>query len=806
MNPTAYNASLKPLRFATPGGITFTRFTGQGDQTEKVVLVPKENGFIAYDANGNLVTLTDAEMQAATGPMLKSASFTAAVNQAYRTTDDLTVTLPGSDTEGDYIEVLVLGGTTTINGTGYGEGATVRAQYVGGGWEVTAQYATGPVIAAGATAEEARGVIGAAAENIVIRTSDYCVSDSILTLTTPTVGSDQTAALQALLDLALSTPLTLIWDGAYAVTGLRIHSNTTIRAHKNCGAILRNNSHASGQSLFWNNGRSLTTKSDTRIVIDGGIWHGNRAGQSVIKDTTFGWHTILAFAGVTDLRVENATFYSPSTFCSMVANAEDVTYQNNLVRVGNAAINLDGFKFNFGTRYRVLNNDVSTHDDAVSFCSNEARQDGVDPALWGALGDPIGPITDGLVDGLQLADSNFGVRVLSSTERVDRITIRNISGITRKQVVIVDNYSEQPLFMRPVGLGDFGSIFIENVNVRVVESGYKSCYIFIGGTGENLTLKNIRRGDFTSISGNFVTFKIDGTNGGNNFGETNWRTITISDYEAIDTMNRQATDHISVRGTIQLLRVLDPRVYVAGVASGNLIRVESDGVIRHLYRSGVIANAVTSVLSNAGTIDTSTIAVADINTPNGSSWLISQRAHTENVADPGYLLFTPFTTFTTYSAKKLSTDNFGGNVRISATITTAGAGTETAGVFARGKNTLPWQTVQQCYGAVLTNGSVQLFRLSGGTGPTLVNRTVTLVPGTYLLRLNCNGSTITVQVQRASDNQWLNSSGAWQVAEATCATASDAGIPPAAGEWGVVSYSNSSSNKTYNSISASAAV
>ena len=46
----------------------------------------------------------------------------------------------------------------------------------------------------------------------------------------------------------------------------------------------------------------------------------------------------------------------------------------------------------------------------------------------------------------------------------------------------------------------------------------------------------------------------------------------------------------------------------------------------------------------------------------------------------------------------------------------------------------------------------------------------------YQLTLNCNGSNLTVVVQRLSDGYYLNSSGAWQAAAAVAITATDSSI------------------------------
>lgn len=67
MDPTAYSSSLQPLRFSQPGDIVFKRRLPQSDVFEDVVLRPSENGFVAFDSNGQPVTLTSGDFIAALG-------------------------------------------------------------------------------------------------------------------------------------------------------------------------------------------------------------------------------------------------------------------------------------------------------------------------------------------------------------------------------------------------------------------------------------------------------------------------------------------------------------------------------------------------------------------------------------------------------------------------------------------------------------------------------------------------------------------------------------------------------------------
>ena len=70
------------------------------------------------------------------------------------------------------------------------------------------------------------------------------ISDADLSFGSSSFATNQTAAIQAILNTATATvPLNLIWDARVSITGLKIKSNTIITALPNCGAILRDSAN-----------------------------------------------------------------------------------------------------------------------------------------------------------------------------------------------------------------------------------------------------------------------------------------------------------------------------------------------------------------------------------------------------------------------------------------------------------------------------------------------------------------------------------------------------------------------------------
>lgn len=89
LDPTAYSATLQPLRYSTPGDIVIKRRLPQTDVFEEVVLTPINGGFIAFDAvSGQPATFTAAEFMALLGVAPSSLVFnrSAAANASGNTT------------------------------------------------------------------------------------------------------------------------------------------------------------------------------------------------------------------------------------------------------------------------------------------------------------------------------------------------------------------------------------------------------------------------------------------------------------------------------------------------------------------------------------------------------------------------------------------------------------------------------------------------------------------------------------------------------------------------------------------------
>lgn len=320
--------------------------------------------------------------------------------------------------------------------------------------------------------------------------SDYAVLDSNVY---SGGGTDDTAALQAVLDKAPEWGgLRLIMDGAALVTGLRVHSNTTIECvNKCCGFYLADNSDC---SIIRNHDISYVEIKSRNISLIGGTYNHNCLKQShdvpcddkslAITEDEGGtrWVIAIEFYGIENLTVRDLTVRDQRTFAFTVGNFKNVNIENTYIELENEIVmgNQDGFHFWGPGQYLTMRNiGGKTEDDFMNIGPDER--------------DGKSDITDVLIDGVMLKEAWQGIRLLSRGDgRLDRVTVRNVTG----------SYHSFGFYINPwfidEKMGNFGNIMFENINLKPLNNivGENGCenppFLFsIGGDIENLTFKNI---------------------------------------------------------------------------------------------------------------------------------------------------------------------------------------------------------------------------------------------------------------------------------------------------------------------------
>lgn len=331
----------------------------------------------------------------------------------------------------------------------------------------------------------------------VVHTSAFCTSDSTLGMT-PTTGADQTAKLQAILDLATAGPLVVIWDGAYSVlcpsgslSALRIRSNTTIKALPGCGAV---NLAATASCMFMNFNPVIapTVAVDENISIEGGIWHGN-------ADSVSSGASLMYFAGVNGLSLrEGAELRKPNAIAWGATNSTHIKLDKFRIvhEAGNTTIHTDGLHFNGPVRYVDITNAVILNcaDDSIAFNADDAWGAAV---FTGPLDNAYGDILDVTVDNIYLQSVVCGIRLLSGGSRIDRVSISNIKGKAGGYWMIADNFIPAQTIL--TGPGNIGSVSIDNVCMENVPFGsWPKMQAHFNCKIEQLSIRNVTKSKFNN--------------------------------------------------------------------------------------------------------------------------------------------------------------------------------------------------------------------------------------------------------------------------------------------------------------------
>ena len=302
-------------------------------------------------------------------------------------------------------------------------------------------------------------------------------------------GTDDTFALQAVLDRAKAEGgIHLIMDGAALVSHLEVYSNTTIEClSADCGFYQKDGSNC---AIVTNAGWNITERTVRNITLLGGTYNQNCAHQAhdvPVTEETRPYNSYgdirgvvaLEFYGVENVLLRDLVIVDFRTYAFMTANFLHMTLERVWLELPGRmqAQNQDGFHF-WGPGQFLTIRDCGGRvgDDIMNIGPDE--------------GDGVSSITDVLVDGLFLDDADQSIRILSrGTGLVDRVTIRNVQGTYRSFGFYIDAWYPGNT------AGNFGDIFIENVNLTHTAPNYdyRPPMLFsVGGDIRCLTLKNIR--------------------------------------------------------------------------------------------------------------------------------------------------------------------------------------------------------------------------------------------------------------------------------------------------------------------------
>lgn len=450
--------------------------------------------------------------------------------------------------------------------------------------------------------------------NVVYLSTAGIISDADISTGSRSLGTDQTAAIQAILNRASTgKPLIVYWYVRVGVKSLTLYGNTKIISAPGYGAILRDSTNA---PMFRNAHKVASgTIIDSNIVFHGGIWNFNRLYQA--HDTpTEGFVNGIKMVGVKNLTMDdNIQLLNARCFSLLCSNFYNVHINNFTVDVGsNSSINSDGLHFNgTGMDAWITNGTIRSYDDGIAFNADDVL------SSYESGGFSPGPITNVYIKNIILNSSLFGIRLLSGADRIDNVNIDGLFGITKGYAIIADNYWQLNRTVTNAGFGNFGTININNINVNVTAKGVsfaiKSSYMNFLGNFDNINISNVNRRYF-SYTGAPI-FRADSAfTHISNFRLSN---ITSIDTSGISTdplmsINSGATIDNMIMNSIYATKTTDLDAPLIAVNAGVVNNVKSNDITTEHLLSAIDANSGT-----VGNVQGSDIIYTNNSTTKG--WL-----------------------------------------------------------------------------------------------------------------------------------------------------------------------------------------
>ena len=415
-------------------------------------------------------------------------------------------------------------------------------------------------------------------------------------------GTDDTAVLQRQLNVASKgKSVHLVIDGPALVSGLNVYGNTTIECATGGGLYLKD---YSSRAILRNAHRSRDAIRDERIEVRGCFLNGNRRhqpGTSLMyqagipvppnRESDGTWISGLQFFGVNYLTIQDVTLWNTRAFAAHIANANYLDIRNVLVDHGGGLDapfeeygNTDGLHFNGPLRYVSIDSiKVRTGDDALAFNANDTEVD--DFTVRNDFGPYVGPgpITDVTVSNVVLMEPMWGIRLLSSNQRIDRIVISNVVGTVKGYLA---NISHSII---PSSLGNLGAITIANVNVGRLPQHIFSREV-VSSIEQNKELsKEVNGGNIPFISVN----------------------AHIENLNVYDVVTKIVDSRPILRiGPDAAVQMMDVRLSASDPAlSGHILELDEGGHVNRLkfalnWQGAVADEGKNPILSQGGTIET----------------------------------------------------------------------------------------------------------------------------------------------------------------------------------------------------------
>lgn len=450
--------------------------------------------------------------------------------------------------------------------------------------------------------------------NFISLKASGILSDASLDTGQTSFGTDQTAAIQAILNTASkANPLSILWDVKVSVTGFKIKSYTTINALYGCGAILRDNVD---NSLISNYNWTANSNSivDSFITINGGIWNANgwRGGVQKQANSTAakGHMTVVNFFGVKNVRLENCSFLNASTWHVAFLTSENVYINNCIIDAGAVGrYNQDGIDFlGYAKKIRILNNYIRNGDDKIVLCPNSTggtiTQTGGIVADHTAYTGVDGDQSDIIIDGNYFEKEGKGFAFYcAGGNYLYNVTVSNTYGFSQNQWLGIFNADVLSGYTVKTGKKWPSNIrFVNNYIDVYGYAGYGSTswpMAYLTCSADDITFQNC---SITNYALNIIPFSIAPIGGT----AIKIKSLVFDNYQSIDSILGEINHQIQISGsttTIGRLAIVNTNIDLVNPGNGDrcLLNI-SAGTVTNLFMSNIRYSPFKTLFKNSGTV------------------------------------------------------------------------------------------------------------------------------------------------------------------------------------------------------------
>jgi hypothetical protein len=424
-------------------------------------------------------------------------------------------------------------------------------------------------------------------------------------------ASDQSAAVQAILDRGQLGPIDFVLDGSITAKALKLYTGTTFRGLGFGTKITEATATSFADGYVIGNahrispyGGSIVDSNITirDLYIDGqkrngvtGVGGGSNGatadGAGVLPVTIWGCN---------NFRLENVYVYDPGQFGVSLANVFNGVIRNITVIVPGALVALSSA--DVGTACVQIDGPASdllieglfgaTADDFLAMNACDGNMTNThDMFIWPYF--YYGSISRITARGIYPTACPNIVRVLSGTPAVgggplatiDKIIVENVVGNTYQNLFAADTIA-------PNGPPSTGSVTLKDWHVNFLASTGWAAQNTIGGTVRSFTLQGFRLGNRTTGTGAMVTIEAGASVG----------RLVIDDVQLREDASGVANTNPIVAvttGTVDEL-VLSKVNFSRNATTASRVVSVSGGTVNRLELSGVSANNVNNVVAVSG--------------------------------------------------------------------------------------------------------------------------------------------------------------------------------------------------------------